>query len=59
MEVSISIFPIMICIINYTYLCFFLSYMLVTRVFTHLSGTFTFLDTLRFGSLISATDPGK
>jgi len=29
----------------------------VTRVFTHLSGTFTFLDTLRFGSLISATDP--
>lgn len=29
----------------------------VTRLFSHLSTTFTFLDTLRFGALISATDP--
>lgn len=29
----------------------------VTRLFSHLSNTFTFLDTLRFGALISATDP--
>lgn len=29
----------------------------VTRMFSHLATTFTFLDTLRFGALISATDP--
>merc|ERR1712203_986543 len=29
----------------------------VTQLFEHLAKSFTFLDTLRFGSLISATDP--
>lgn len=29
----------------------------VTRMFSHLSSVFTFLDTLRFGAMISATDP--
>ena len=29
----------------------------VTRIFTHLQSTMKFVDTLRFGALISATDP--
>ena len=29
----------------------------VTRIFTHLKSTMRFIDTLRFGALISATDP--
>ena len=29
----------------------------VTRMFEHLATTFSFLDSLRFGALISATDP--
>lgn len=29
----------------------------ITRMFAHLAPTFTFLDTVRFGALISATDP--